>query len=287
MGAVALFVHRQRQHAAALAHEAADWLTGHGHEVRVSPADAEAVGLGKYAVEPDQLPAGLDLAVSLGGDGTMLRAVESVIRHGAPVLGVNVGRLGYLAALEPPDLTLGLDRFFSGRYLLEERMTLAVEVQCAEGGSPAAGRHVALNEAVAEKPSAGHTVLVAVEIDGRFFASYAADGLIVATPTGSTAYAFSAGGPIVSSRHRALLLTPVSPHMAFGRSLVLDPEETVALEVIDDRPAMLTVDGRELGLLRRGDRVTCTAGPHCARLVTFAGRDFYGILKAKFGLTDR
>jgi NAD+ kinase len=126
-----------------------------------------------------------------------------------------------------------------------------------------------------------------VEVDGEFFTTYAADGLIVATPTGSTAYAFSVRGPIVAPTHRALMLTPVSPHMLFDRTLVLDPGAELRLTVQGHRAATLSVDGRNLGELGEGDAVVCTAAARSARLVTFGPRDFLRILKAKFGLNDR
>jgi NAD+ kinase len=155
-----------------------------------------------------------------------------------------------------------------------------------EGGEGPVSK-VALNEAVLERTASGHTVRLAVDVNGRFFTTYVADAMIVATPTGSTAYNLSARGPIVSPRHRALLLTPVAPHMLFDRTLVLDAGETIRLEVIGERDATLTVDGTQLGVLRAGTAVTCTAGPHDARLVTFGQRDFHQILKTKFGLADR
>jgi NAD+ kinase len=140
---------------------------------------------------------------------------------------------------------------------------------------------------VLEKPHPGRLVRLDVAINGAVFTSYAADGVIVATPTGSTAYSFSARGPIVSPRVRCLLLTPVSPHMLFDRSLVLDADEELALTVTDDRTVLLTIDGRSRGVLTTGDTVRCTGGPRPARLVTFGPRDFHQILKAKFGLADR
>ncbi len=138
-----------------------------------------------------------------------------------------------------------------------------------------------------EKPHPGRLVRLDVAINGAVFTSYAADGVIVATPTGSTAYSFSARGPIVSPRVRCLLLTPVSPHMLFDRSLVLDADEELTLTVTDDRTVLLTIDGRARGVLATGDTVRCTGGPRPARLVTFGPRDFHQILKAKFGLADR
>ena len=283
MADVALVPHTLRPEAAALAAEAAAWLEERGHAVRVPVDDARAVGLVQHVWPTDELGAGLDLAVSLGGDGTMLRAVDLVAGSGAPVLGVNVGHLGYLTEVEPDDLAAALERFFRGDFRIEERMTLQVEVEGGEGTVVWA----ALNEAVLEKTVSGHTVRLAIALNEESFLTCAADGLIVATPTGSTAYNFSARGPIVSPRQRAIVVTPVSPHMLFDRSLVLGADESVRLEVLDGRPASLVVDGRDLTTLSPGDAVVCRAGKHDARFVTFGGRDFHQIVKAKFGLADR
>ena len=286
---VGLVVHEHRPGAAELARAAARRLLARGHVVRLPKADAENVGLPEHGCAPDELVDGLDLAVTLGGDGTVLRAVSLVSRRGVPLLGVNLGRLGYLADVEPDALTGALERVVAGDHAIEERLMLSVAVQRA--GEPALlsaldGDMWALNEAVIERPEPGHTVRVAVEVDGRFWTTYSADGLIVATPTGSTAYAFSAGGPIVSPTVRALLMTPVSAHISFDRSLVLDAALSVRIEVTD-RPAVLVVDGRGVTLLQRGDAAVCTEAPGRARFVTFGTRDFYGMLKAKFGVADR
>ena len=138
-----------------------------------------------------------------------------------------------------------------------------------------------------EKPAAGHTVRLLVRIDGEAFTSYAVDGLIVATPTGSTAYSLSARGPIVSPRHRALLLTPVSPHMLFDRSLVLDPGETVEIEVLGHREAQVAIDGRMTSSVCPGDVVRCRPAAETARFVRFGRYRYHQILKSKFGLADR
>jgi NAD+ kinase len=176
--------------------------------------------------------------------------------------------------------------------VLEERLLLWVRLSAGPvdgtaGGSGTPGEPLlALNEAVVEKASAGQVVHVGVHVDDEYFTSYAADGLIVATPTGSTAYAFSARGPIIAPRHRALLLTPVSPHMAFDRSLVFEPTQVLRLEVLD-RPARFILDGRELGPLAPGSTITCTAASEVARFVSLGPWDFYRVLKSKFGLSDR
>ena len=169
-------------------------------------------------------------------------------------------------------------------------MMLDIAVTCSSDPDGEDVRATALNEAVLEKTASGHTIQVAIRINDHPFTTAAADGMIVATPTGSTAYNFSARGPIVSPLHRALVLTPVSPHMLFDRSLVLDPGEAVELEVLEGRPAILVVDGRTLATLAPGDKVVCREAKHDARFVAFdgpEGRDFHQILKAKFGLTDR
>ena len=286
MAVVALIVHHDRPSAAQLAADCAAWLVAHGHEVRIPAEDAAVVGLDQHAVDHDRLVAGAELAVSLGGDGTMLRTVELVATHDIPLVGVNLGQLGYLTEVDPSHLIDSLERFFRGDYQIETRMLLDVAIESLSGGVTVA-REIALNEAVLEKTLSGHTVRLDVAINGHRFTSYATDGLIVATPTGSTAYAFSARGPIVAPTHRALSLTPVSPHMLFDRTLVLDADTEVKVTVMGHRPSALTVDGRLLGELRRGDAVVCTRSRHEARFVIFTPRDFHQILKAKFGLSDR
>ena len=284
MSVVALVLHHERALAAELARDTAAWLLAEGHDVRLPRDDAVLAGLATHGCADEDLGAGLDLAVSLGGDGTMLRTVDLVAGAGAAILGVNVGQLGYLTDVEPADARGAIERFLAGGGGIEERMLLSVRVDRVEG-EPV--EHLAFNEAVLEKTPMGHTVRLAVEVDGEFFTTYAADGLIVATPTGSTAYSFSARGPIVAPRHRAQLLTPVSPHMLFDRTLVLEPEARLRLVVQGHRAATLSVDGRNLGELGEGDSITCTAAPRSARLVTFGPRDFLQILKTKFGLNDR
>ena len=283
MAAIALVVHPERDGAKALAGEAAAWLDAHGHSV-VLPAGPDHMDWpGASSVD---LMAGVDLAVSLGGDGTMLRTVELAAPAGTAILGVNLGHLGYLTEVEPANLMGALERFLAGDHGIEERMTLEVEIQPGSASEEPLARRscLALNEAVLEKANAGHTIRLAASIDGRPFITYAADGLIVATPTGSTAYNLSARGPIVSPRLNALIVTPVSPHMLFDRPLVLEPSETVRLEVLDDRVAVLVVDGSVLATLGTGDAIVCRTGAHSARLVTFSPRDFHAILKAKFSL---
>lgn len=282
--AVALIVHQERPEAAEVARELVAWLRAHDRTVLLAGRDGETAGLGEFACDEDEIGRRAVLAVSLGGDGSMLRAIDLVADDDVPVLGVNFGSLGYLTEVEPADVSDALSRIWAGDHQIEERMRAAVTVERA--GVVEKPVRV-LNESVVEKIESGRTVHLAVSIDDRFFTTYAADGLIVATPTGSTAYSMSARGPIVAPTHRALLLTAVAPHMLFDRTLVLEPASRLRIEVIDDRPCQLALDGRPGGVLEPGDAVTVTGAANPARLVTFGTRDFHGILKSKFGLNDR
>jgi NAD+ kinase len=283
---VLLVAHRDRSNARDAARLAAAWLRDRGHRAWMLPDDARGCGLEELA---DSAPAAdADLVLSLGGDGTMLRAVAQLAGAPVPLLGVNLGRLGYLTEVEVDGLADALAKLEAGQddggWHLEERMMLAVSAFDPAGN--ATGTWTALNEAVVEKRASGGTAHLLVRIDGEPFTSYAADGLIVSTPTGSTAYSLSARGPVVSPKHRALLVTPVAPHMLFDRSLVLDPSETVEIEVMD-RDAAVVVDGREAFWLAAGAIVRCEPSRTVARFVRFRGRHYHQVLKAKFGLTDR
>jgi NAD+ kinase len=284
---VLLVAHHERLEAAALARMAATWLADHGHQAWMTPDDAEPLDL--LDLVSERRPESAGLALSIGGDGTMLRAVKMLGDAGVPIIGVNVGLLGYLTEVEPPALTTALERWAAGsvkgEWRIEERMML--EASLHRSATDDRTTWTALNEAVVEKQEAGHTVRLLVRIDGAAFTSYAADGLIIATPTGSTAYSLSARGPVVSPKHRALLMTPVSPHMLFDRSLVLDPDEEVEIEMIGHRPATLSIDGQAASSMGEGDIVSVRASAAVARFVRFGERRFHQILKTKFGLSDR
>lgn len=276
---VALRRHPDRVAAVELVDAVRAWLAERGHD--------EVEG-----------PAGADLVVSVGGDGTMLRAVDEAARHATPVLGVNVGQLGYLTEVDPAHWRSALEAWEAGRSRVVERLLLSVRVVRADGTVARAtgadppdpladGSFLALNEVVVEKTPIGRTVRLRVDLDAEPFTTYAADGVIVATPTGSTAYALSARGPIVDPSHRALVLAPVAAHSLFDRALVLLPTTEVRLGVEGDRPATVAIDGRSIGEIGVGDAVLATASSTPARLVTLGGAGFHGILKAKFGLNDR
>ena len=277
MSRVLIVGHHLRPDAASLAQDAARWLEAARSPAVPARRRRRALGLSSLVDGAEAKSA--EMVISLGGDGTMLRAVHLLAGAAVPVIGVNVGLLGYLAEVEPADLVAALERYFAGSYSVESRMMLRAEIGDAH--------HLALNEASLEKREAGHTVRMRVFIDGEMFTTYQADGLIASTPTGSTAYSLSARGPVVSPRHRAVLLTPVSPHMLFDRALVLDPAERLEIEVIGHRPVDVAVDGQRVATLGEGDRISCGAAAAEALFVRFGPHHFHQVLKQKFGLADR
>jgi NAD+ kinase len=277
---VGLFVHGGRDDAIALGRTVSSWLTERAHSVVLEPGEAELIGTGAQMVADERSTGDLDLVVAIGGDGTVLRATRRAVESDADVLGINLGELGYLAEIEPDAWEAALSAYFSGAHRLEERMLVAART---DNGALPAG----LNEVVIEKQALGRTIRLSVSIDGDYFTSYVADGLIVATPTGSTAYSLSARGPIVAPSHRALVMTPVSPHTLFDRSLVLGPASVVEVAVRGDRDAAVSIDGQDQGHLAVGQSISITASPDPARFATFGGRNFHQVLKAKFGLSDR
>ena len=235
--------------------------------------------LAQASVPPEQH---LDLVVSVGGDGTLLRAALLGAQAGAPVLGVKVGRMGFLTEVDPPGAPSLLDDWLEGRDVEEEeRMALTAEAE----GAPWSEPQWALNEIMVEKTARHRVIRLAAGVNDEDFMTFSADGVIVATPTGSTAYSFSARGPIVSPQLECLVLVPVSAHMVFDRPIVLAPEEQVTLEVKEEEPGLLSADGR-VGLeLPVGSRVRIRRSERPARLLRRKrSESFFSLLRSKFSL---
>ncbi|TFC12481.1 NAD kinase [Cryobacterium algoritolerans] len=225
----------------------------------------------------------LELVVVLGGDGTILRAAEIVRGCSAPLLGINLGHVGFLAESERDDLGEAVRRALSRDYLVEERMALAVRVKV---GEDVIYETWALNEATVEKASRERMLEVVIEVDGRPLSSFGCDGVVMSTPTGSTAYAFSAGGPIVWPSLDALLLVPLSAHALFARPLVVGPDSSLAVEVVarTGAAAVLCADGRRVRDLPPGARVIVRRSPIPVRLARLHSGPFTDRLVNKFNL---
>lgn len=223
----------------------------------------------------------VDLVVAIGGDGTFLRAAHVAARLDAPILGVKVGRLGFLTEVEP-DEALGLIRAaLAGKARIEERMTAVAE---AEDGSTFPPQWC-LNEIMVEKRARERMVRLRVEVDGDHVTTFPADGVIVATPTGSTAYSFSARGPIVTPQVECLVLSPIAAHMVFDRSIVLAPDQIVMLQITGEEPGVLSADGRQAFELPVGARVRIRASERRSRFVRRDdGEGFLPRVRQKFGL---
>jgi len=204
----------------------------------------------------------VDLLVVLGGDGSTLRAARVAAPHGALVASVNMGRLGFLSEMRPDTWPAVLARMLDGDYWVEERMMLAAGVTRGDRGLT---HHQALNDIVISRGTLARMVRVRAQVDGGLLATYACDGLIVATATGSTAYALAAGGPILPPALRNLVLVPIAPHLSLDRPVVLSQGSVVEMTVSTDHQAILTADGQNETVLNDGDRVTVRAGEHLAR----------------------
>jgi NAD+ kinase len=272
---VGFVVHPGRPTAVDAAATIAAWLEDRGIRTsRLPDADAED------AERATSFGSGLDLVVSVGGDGTFLRAAHVAARSDVPVLGVKVGRVGFLTEVDPGQATQVLERMLDDSARIEERLAVVAEV---EGSGVEA--QWALNEVIVEKGARHRLIRLAVIVDETYVTTFSADGVIVATPTGSTAYSFSAGGPIVSPWVPCMIVTPIAAHMVFDRSLVLAAEQRVALEVVGEEPGLLSADGRASLELPIGARVRIGRAPTPAR---FVRRDdapaFHALVRDKFGL---
>jgi NAD+ kinase len=226
----------------------------------------------------------LDLLVTLGGDGSMLRAARMSAPFGVPILGINLGRLGFLAEIEPDQWPESLPRVLEGGYRIEECMMLRAE---SRRGDKLLGSHDALNDVVVSRGSLARVVRIHTHIDGYHLTHYVADGLIVSTATGSTAYALAVGGPILPPTLDNILLIPIAPHLSMERAIVLNQGATVDMRVVTDHQAILTVDGQFEFTLLDGDRVTVRASPHIARFVRLQSpAHFYRTLMARLRVAN-
>lgn len=275
---VGFVVHGGRPKAVEAAARLVDWCRDRGLATRA----LEGVDVGAEASTPhDGFPEGLDLVVSVGGDGTLLRAALLANRGDAPLLGIKVGRMGFLTEAEPEQAPEVLEAFMAGELEIDERMALVAEPDDAGWDEP----QWALNEVIVEKRARHRLVTLATLVGEQYVTTFSADGVIVATPTGSTAYSFSARGPILTPGLECLVLTPVSPHMVFDRSLVLSPDERVTLEVRGEEPGLLSADGRPALELPVGSRVHIRRADRPARLLRRKQSEpFYTLLRRKFSL---
>lgn len=264
------------------------WLVKYLQEKDVQvaiPEDAaQFLGFSAYGRSRDRLAEEIDVALTLGGDGTLLNTAREMAPHGVPLCGINMGQLGFLTEIELSELTPAMDRIVRGDYHIEDRHMLDAFVEGTDGRIQTSS---ALNDVVVSKGGFSRMIRLKLFIDGHLTANYPADGLIVATSTGSTAYSLSAGGPIVNPNLNVILITPICPHSLNTRSMVVSDKEEVRIEMHathDD--IVLTVDGQTVYNLKTGDQVFVHRSRSRARFLKFDGKNFYDSLRSKLRRSD-
>ena len=313
---IGVVVHEGKAIARAAEQTVREWAAGYG--IPAVSVDVWHDGDKRRNARDEAAEAGYpDLIVTIGGDGTFLRGARIAAVTDAAVLGVDVGRVGFLTEVRVEDLTRALDAIHDETATIEERLTLSmrasrrleipegieglirygrgpalppppVDPDAADASGWGVGLDImALNDVVFEKLARDRQASVGLYVAGRLFASYSADALVVSSPTGSTAYSFAAGGPVLSPRVEAIVFTPVAPHMIFDRSLVLAADEAVIVRVLQHSGQVaVSVDGQVRGVLGPDDWVAAYAGRRRARLVRLGRSDFIGRLRSRFGLAD-
>ncbi|WP_354438412.1 NAD kinase [Marmoricola sp. OAE513] len=282
-----LLAHTGRDEALAVARKVLAALVGQDVVVQVLAEEADELGVDATAnvelVSEDEASEGCELVVVIGGDGTILRAAELTHESGTPLLGINLGHVGFLAEAESEDLEATIEAILERRYTAEDRLTIDVRVY---QGKELVSSTWALNEASVEKAARQRMLEVVVEVDGRPLSRWGCDGVVCATPTGSTAYNFSAGGPVVWPGVEALLMVPISAHALFARPLVVAPDSVLAVEVLAQTQGagVLWCDGRRTVELPPGARIEVRRGSKPVRLVRLHQAPFTDRLVAKFDL---
>jgi NAD+ kinase len=277
IGSIGLILHPRRNPGPVI-ESVVQWARKNDAEVLGLPDEVGRIDCSAVAVPDQDLVARADLIVSLGGDGTMLRSMRLLSGSATPVLGVNLGRLGFLAEIDVDELQPALDRIDSGQFTTEARM--AVRTRLPDGREVRAFNDIAL----VRVPGSGMAA-IAIRLQDEEFIRYAADAVVVSTSTGSTAYSFAAGGPILSPRVEAILVVPASAHSSFDRALALPADEDVTLELLPTTGRLaVEVDGEVLGYLDAGDWITVTACPAAAHVVRLGGTTFYQRARRKLGI---
>lgn len=256
----------------------ANYLTKAG--IKVTAAEALTLDLPVTRVAEEQLCDDADLVIAIGGDGTMLYASRLARIRGTPILGVNRGRLGFLADITPDEMIASVEQVLAGKYIKDSRLLLKALLSTAAGDEVV---EYGLNDVVVQRRGSGGMVDFSTSVAGQYVNTHSGDGLICATPTGSTAYALSCGGPIIEPQLDAVALVPICPHTLTDRPIVIPASREIEIVLLkrDDSRAEITVDGGHIGTLGPGDTLTVAAASQRVTLLHLPGHDFYGILRSK------
>lgn len=282
MSVIAILTHHRKIEDSTIVFEVIDWLEKRGHQVIAPPADRVLDFRPELRVDVRKLVEETDFLIAFGGDGTILRAAEYVYEREIPVLGVNLGKLGFLTRVEPQEVFEALEAALSGNVERDRRMLL----ECVLKSKGGVVKSFALNECVISKTAGERMISLSIFVDGEYFLSYAADGVIFSTPTGSTAYSLSAGGPVLSPKTEAIVLTPVCPHTLFMRSIVFSSQEVLKVVVNqEDQPISVKMDGKRVWKLEDEGEITIRKSDRYFTLLSFGKKSFYTIFKEKLLIT--
>jgi NAD+ kinase len=279
---VGILAARHKRGIAETVRELAEWLSRRRMRTLLAPEQAEAFKLAELAASPEQFARQADLLISMGGDGTLLKAARLGAPHGVPILGINLGGFGFLAAIPRQGMLDSLSQIMAGHLRLQARMMLEAKV-LREGTEVAS--FTALNDVVVGKGAFSRLFRLTTTVSGQRVSDLPADGMVVATPTGSTGYALSAGGPAVDPEARVIIVAPICPHTLSARSLVVPAERVVEIGLPDPRgeDVFLTADGQEGLSLHAGDRIQVREAPFSANLIVLSDDSFFAKLRGKLG----
>lgn len=277
MKTIGLVVNLAKENISTLVGQTVKWLIAHQCRPLLMPAAARELGYPEHA--GGELGKEAECLVVLGGDGTLLNSARLAAPAGIPLLGINIGRLGFLTEVDAPELFLALEKLLNGEYRIDGRMMLEARVyrreKCIE-------RSIALNDAVVTKGAFARLIFLETYVNKEYVTTFPADGLIIASPTGSTAYSLSAGGPLVSPDQELMLVTPICPHSLWARPLVIGAESEVRININSQKEeVMLTMDGQYGFRLEQHDTVVVTRAPFQAKFIRLKNRSFFYLLRKK------
>jgi NAD+ kinase len=276
---VGLFPNLLKKNSARVANVIINWFQEKNYRVLLPDNAIKALDNTSSRLENGEIFDKIDIAVTLGGDGTLLNLARQLAPYEVPILGINMGHMGFLTEIELPDLYRDLELFVENKYFIDTRMMLEAQVVREKH---VLEKFITLNDAVVTKGPFARLIRLKVFSNGAYIDTYPSDGLIISTPTGSTAYSLSAGGPIINPNMELLLLTPICPHTLRSRSIVLSKDDIIKIKVIAEHPdTMLTVDGQQGYRLLPGDEVIVKKSDYRTRLIRIKKRSFYDVLRKK------
>ena len=279
LNSVGLVVNYEKKQAKKIINQITEWLNSKQIKVYIEENMQKTLTKEDLKPSPQNFFKKVDLIISLGGDGTLLRAARLAAIEDIPVFGINLGGLGFLTQIGTDDLGKSLEKLYQEKYFLNERMMLDCSVRRK---NKKIKKFIALNDIVIGKGAFARIICLATYINNDYVVTYSADGLVISTSTGSTAYSLSAGGPIVNPSINSMILTPICPHTLSARPLIIGENDQVRVTLeLDEEEVMVTIDGQEGFVLQAKDEVIAKKSNHKTKLITFGEKSFYAILREK------